>query len=266
MNNAIANFDEILRFGQNYGLPQEKKRAILREYLQTKILSLIYREKISKDLFFVGGTALRILRGLDRFSEDLDFDAVGINSAQIQKLVKTLMQRLERENITVELYQNTTVKKSFYELRFSDLLAELRLSPNTDEKLMVKLDIENFWRGQKRETIFVNRYGFLATIVTKSLEQMVVEKLAAYLGREETQPRDLYDLVWLLSRGIKPDLGFAKKNRLTADLLGKAREKFVRERKSLAGYKTRLRPFLFDEKQIYRLNFFEELVGQLTGS
>ena len=40
---------------------------------------------------------------------------------------------------------------------------------------------------------------------------MAVEKLVAYLGWEETQPRDLYDLVWLLSRDIKPDLSFAKK-------------------------------------------------------
>lgn len=263
MNNAIANFDEILRQAQDYNLPPEKKRAILREYLQTKILSLIYQENISKNLFFVGGTALRLLRGLDRFSEDLDFDTVGITPNQTQKLIKTVMRRLWQEAIAVELYQNTTKKKSFYELRFPDLLAQLRLSSNTGEKLMVKLDIESFWRGQKRETVFVNRYGFLATIVTKSLEQMAVEKLAAYLGREETQPRDLYDLVWLLSRGIKPDLNFAQKNRLPSDLLEKARKKFAREQKSLSGYKTRLRPFLFDEKQISRLDFFEDLINQL---
>lgn len=261
MNNAIANFDEILRFAQNYGLPPGKKRAIIREYLQTKILSLIYQENISKNLFFVGGTALRILRGLDRFSEDLDFDSVEIYPRQTQKLIKTVTQRLQRENIAVELYQNTTAKKSYYEFRFPNLLAQLRLSSHAREKLMVKLDIESFWRGQKRETIFVNRYGFLATIVTKSLEQMIIEKLTAYLGREETQPRDLYDLVWLLSRDIQPDLNFARKNHLPVDIVEKARKKFVRERKFLSRYKTKLRPFLFEEKQVDRLDFFEELVG-----
>ena len=84
----MTNFDEVLRQAQDYNLPQEKKRAILREYLQTKILSLIYQEAISKNLFFVGGTALRILRGLDRFSEDLDFDSVEVTPSQIQKLIK----------------------------------------------------------------------------------------------------------------------------------------------------------------------------------
>lgn len=260
MNNAVVNFTEILNFARMYGLPPEKRRAILREYLQTKILAFLYQEKISQNLFFVGGTSLRLLRGLDRFSEDLDFDAVGITSHQAQLLVTSVLQRLQQEDITVELYQNKTMKRSHFELRFPGLLIQLQLSPNSGEKLMIKLDIENFWRGQRRETVFVNRYGFLATIVTKSLEQMVVEKLTAYLGREETQPRDLYDLVWLLSRGIKPDLTFAKENRLPVDIMDKARKKFILESPLLSRYKIKLRPFLFDEKQVDRLDFFGELV------
>jgi len=102
---------------------------------------------------------------------------------------------------------------------------------------MVKLDVENYWRGQKRETVFINRYGLLATIVTKSLDQMTVEKLAAYLGREETQPRDLYDLVWLLSHGNTPDLHFAKQNHLLPDLLQKARKKVCRAAEMLTDIK-----------------------------
>src|SRR3990167_3338328 len=140
MNNAIANFNEILRFAKSYGLPPEKKRAILREYLQTKILSLLYRESTSQNLFFVGGTALRLLRGLDRFSEDLDFDAVGITSHQSRLLVNTVLQRLRQEDITVELHQNKTMKRWYFELRFPGLLTQLQLSPNRDEKLMIKLD------------------------------------------------------------------------------------------------------------------------------
>ncbi|PIP57182.1 hypothetical protein COT08_00500 [Candidatus Woesebacteria bacterium CG07_land_8_20_14_0_80_44_9] len=261
MNNTLANFDEILRQAQDYGLPQEKKRAILREYLQTKILSLIYQEAVSKNLFFVGGTALRILWGLDRFSEDLDFDSVGIEPGQIQKLVKTVIHRLERENTLVEFYQNTTAKKHYYELRFPNLLGKLNLSSNAGEKLMIKLDIESTWQGQKRETVFVNRYGLLATVVTKPLNQMLIEKLAAYLGRKETQTRDLYDLVWLLSRGIKPDLAFAQINHLPPNLLLGARKKYMREKKLLLKSKIKLRPFLFDERKDSNLDFFANLIN-----
>lgn len=260
MNNAITNFDEIMRLSKDYGLPQEKKRAILREYLQTKILSLIYQEAVSKNLFFVGGTALRILWGLDRFSEDLDFDSVGITPRQIQKLAKIVMHRLEQEDTLVEFYQNTTAKKCYYELRFPNLLSKLNLGSNAQEKLMIKLDIESTWQGQKRETVFVNRYGLLATVVTKPLNQMLVEKLAAYLGRKETQARDLFDLVWLLSRGIKPDLTFAQMNHLSPNLLLNARKKYILEKKLLSKSKIKLRPFLFDERRDSSLDFFEDLV------
>jgi len=256
----MTNFDEVVRLARDYGLPPEKKRAILREYLQTKILSLVYQESISKNLFFVGGTALRILRGLDRFSEDLDFDSVKTTPSQIQKLIKTVMRRFNQENIAAELYQNTTKKKYYYELRFPHLLTQLKLSSNTGEKLMIKLDIESLWQGQKRETLFVNRYGLLATIVTNSLDQILVEKLAAYLGRKETQARDLYDLIWLLTHGAKVDSVFTQKNHLSTNLLGKALEKFNREKRMLPTHKARLQPFLFDEKKVSSLDFFENLV------
>ena len=74
MNQIIDNYSEIIEFAKGYGLPITKKRAILREYLQSKILNLIYQNSLSLDYYFIGGTSLRLLRGLDRFSEDLDFD------------------------------------------------------------------------------------------------------------------------------------------------------------------------------------------------
>lgn len=102
MNNILDSFDQILKFAQSYGLPSTKKRAILREYLQVKILEIIYQERISKNLFFVGGTALRLLRGLDRFSEDLDFDILGITSVQIDSLMRLVHTRLLKENLVVD--------------------------------------------------------------------------------------------------------------------------------------------------------------------
>ena len=50
------------------------KRNILREYLQYKILDIIFNSRLAPKLSFLGGTALRIVHGNNRFSEDLDFD------------------------------------------------------------------------------------------------------------------------------------------------------------------------------------------------
>ncbi|MDP2918130.1 MAG: nucleotidyl transferase AbiEii/AbiGii toxin family protein, partial [bacterium] len=230
MNSLIGLWPPILEFGQQYGLPAGKKRAILREYLQTKILGLIYRQKISRQLFFTGGTALRLLYNLDRFSEDLDFDLGEINSAQVKKLLAQIAIQLKRENISVKLYHNITSKRSYFELRFPDLLAALKLSPNTEEKLAVKLDFEKFWIGHQPTPVILERYGLLATVVTLPLDQILVQKLFAYPHRRQTLPRDLYDLVWLIAQKARPDPLFLKKNHLSGQIIAQAQKKFAAEK------------------------------------
>ena len=62
------------------------KRFILREYLQYKILSYIYASQYGAKLSFIGGTALRILYDNQRFSEDLDFDNLGLDKNALEDL------------------------------------------------------------------------------------------------------------------------------------------------------------------------------------
>src|SRR3990167_8627034 len=118
MNVVVDNFDRILEFAKQYALPTSKKRAVVREYLQVKILDMIYQEKTSLHLHFVGGTSLRLLRGLDRFSEDLDFDLAEISPREVNNIVIAIHKRLKKENITVDLYQNMTARRAYFELRF----------------------------------------------------------------------------------------------------------------------------------------------------
>jgi len=68
----MLNLAYLMEEAKELGLPQPKKRAILREYLQTIILNSIYKSNFAKSMFFVGGTALRFFYTLPRFSEDLD--------------------------------------------------------------------------------------------------------------------------------------------------------------------------------------------------
>jgi predicted nucleotidyltransferase component of viral defense system len=51
----------------------------LREILQEIVLLGLWRSKFFEHAAFYGGTALRILYGLDRFSEDLDFSLLETN-------------------------------------------------------------------------------------------------------------------------------------------------------------------------------------------
>lgn len=263
MNNIVTNFDQILEFAKSYGLPATKKRGILREYLQVKILDLIYQQKISSQLCFVGGTCLRLLYGLDRFSEDLDFDTVGFRQSQIRTMMANVYQRLVKENLTIDFYQNFTPKRAYWEFRFPNLLYELNLSHQKQEKLTIKFDFEAFWRGQKRKVVLLNRYGFLVNVVTIPLDQILVQKLFAYTKRKQTLPRDVYDIVWLTAQEAKLDKNFLKKNKLPKNLIAQAETKFKREGKKLKGLKLKLRPFLIDEKRTARLNLFPNILKTL---
>ena len=126
---------------------------------------------------------------------------------------------------------------------------------------MIKIDYSNQWRGQKTETVLLSKYGFIEQVVTNPLSQIMVQKLAAYVNRKQTEPRDMYDIVWLYSRGARPDKEFMKTNRM-ADVIERAKEKFGREGVTEAVIR-RLRPFLFDERGIRKIKLLGDVLERL---
>lgn len=263
MNPVVDQFDQILEFARQYRLPLTKKRAILREYLQTRIIQLLYSDKHSSPHCFIGGTALRLLYGLDRFSEDLDFDIVGTSAEGIDKLVENVVHKLHRENSPVELYKNVTQRRNYFELRFPQLLHELKISAHADEKLTIKLDFETFWRGHSKELLLLNRYGILMQVLTIPQDQLLVQKVYAYLHRAQTLPRDLYDIIWLIAHGAHLNRHFMEANKLSPHLWLEARDKFEHERPQLSQLKRKLKPFLTHEDSVNHLDLFPELLEKI---
>jgi len=257
MNQIIDNYSEILKFAKSYGLPPTKKRAIIREYLQSKILSLFYQNNISLNYFFIGGTSLRLLHGLDRFSEDMDFDLKVYNQKDISDLISVVHKLLKKENIEVDFYKNITSKRAYFELRFPNLLPR-------DEKLRIKFDFENYWTGHKREIILFNHYGFLINVISIPLDQILVQKLYAYLNRKQTLSRDIYDIIWLVGHNTKIDPDFAKKNKINlSDLLLKVKRKYLAEKSTLKNLKAKLQPFLINEKNVTKLDYFLNIINTI---
>ncbi|MDD5441729.1 MAG: nucleotidyl transferase AbiEii/AbiGii toxin family protein, partial [Candidatus Omnitrophica bacterium] len=78
----MLDISQIESFYPDYLRPFKKN--ILREYVQYKILNLIFQSKFGNSLVFMGGTAIHILYGNTRFSEDLDFDSFGLKQSQFK--------------------------------------------------------------------------------------------------------------------------------------------------------------------------------------
>lgn len=261
MNNVISNFDQILTFAREYGMPDHKKRDIIREFLQAQFIVWLYSLGSAGQLSFVGGTSLRLLRGLDRFSEDLDFDNLGLSKAKILDLMEQVASRFSKQNMKVELVVTDSGDKNYFELRFSDLLNQLGISSNPKEKLRIKVDYAQFWQGQKTEVVLFSRYGLVEQVVTNPLDQLLVQKIQSYVGRNSTQPRDMYDVVWLYAHGARWDEQFEKANGLS-DLLALADQKIAQEAIS-DQMKRRLEPFLFEEQGLRKIEHFKLVITEL---
>lgn len=246
----------ILEYGQEYSLPQPKKANIVREYLQNKILEKIYNQNLSREIFFVGGTSLRILRGLDRFSEDLDFDLGQISQKLVEKIFDNLVVSFKKENFPVEGYKNLKKKRNYYELRFPEILYLLGISQNPKQKLVIKLDFSKFWRELNRDVVLVEKYGFIYRANTLTKDQILSEKIHAYCFRQQTLARDLYDIIWLLNDGAKIDWQFLKKNSFKKNIIKTLKKRFRKDEERIVSLNKTLQPLLINEENARRIYLF----------
>lgn len=171
-----------------------------REYIQALILQGLQRAGAMTALAFHGGTSLRFLYSLPRYSEDLDFALEGnAERYDFRSILQTIRKDIEAQgyNLHLKVNDKKTVHSAF--IRFSGLPYELNLSPHRDETLAVKLEVDTRPpAGATLETSLVRRHVLL-NIQHHDRASLLAGKLHAILQRPYMKGRDLYDLVWYLS-------------------------------------------------------------------
>ena len=175
-------------------------RNIAREYLQARILGALQRAGAMTSLAFHGGTSLRFLFGLPRYSEDLDFALEGDASRyDLRRHLRAVRAELSAEGYRVELRmrEHRAVHSAF--VRFPGTLYEIGLSPHPGQVLAVKVEVDtNPPAGATTDTTLVRRHETLR-LFHHDRASLLAGKLHAALQRPYTKGRDLYDLVWYLS-------------------------------------------------------------------
>jgi len=187
------------------------KESILKEYLQYKILNSIFNSKYSGKLAFLGGTALRIVYGSTRFSEDLDFDNFNLNAKEFADLGKIIQTDLRREGLEIEI---STVTANAYRLkiRIPKLLFDSGLSPMSEHKILIQVDTvpQNFNYTPDRPLL--NKFEIFTQINAVPKNLLLSQKIYAALNRKRTMGRDFFDIVFLYGIGAVPDFSYLKKN------------------------------------------------------
>lgn len=232
------------------------ERNMLREYFQYKILEIIFSSKYSHKLNLIGGTAIRIIHGNDRFSEDLDFDHFSLSKAEFENMATSVKKSLEKENFQVEI---KLVFKEAYRcyLKFKNILFEYHLSKHQKEKFVIQLDATKQSFGITPDSKIINKFGIFADVRVNPLNILLAQKIAAVLGRKRLMGRDLYDIIFLASL-TKPNPSYIQEKLGIED--AKALRTRIQER--LAGYKLNnlakdILPFVSEEKRLDVIKKFD---------
>ncbi len=184
-----------------------EKLNAMREYLQVYILSFMYEGGMFRHAAFVGGTALRFLHGLPRFSEALDFSQAGKDKVNFGAMMSKIIRELELAGYSVaaSIEKDKTVNSAF--IKFNALMHEAGISPLKSQKFSVKIEIDtNPPQGAVLEELLVNKY-FPINFLAYDPASLFAGKVHAILSRKYTKGRDLFDLGWYLMtwKAIEPN-------------------------------------------------------------
>lgn len=195
-------------------------RNLLREYLQARILEGLQRAGAMSPLAFHGGTALRFLYGLPRYSEDLDFALEGSREDyDLREWMAAVARQFRREGyeVVASLRERGNVHAGW--LRFPGILHYCDLSAHRDQVLGVRIDVDtNPPAGAVTATRLVRRHASLR-LHHHDRASLLAGKLHAVLCRPWAKGRDIYDLVWYLSDPTwpPPNLALLNSARLQSD-------------------------------------------------
>ncbi|MCK5784145.1 MAG: nucleotidyl transferase AbiEii/AbiGii toxin family protein [Desulfobacterales bacterium] len=193
----------------------------LKEIMQELVLLGLWRSKFYEKATFYGGSALRILHKLDRFSEDLDFSLIQPEKAfNIKKYLGAVKSELELWGFAVTTEEKDKKHKSTIDSAFIKantlvhllkIDSNLKTHKNAVMKIKLEIDIDPAMGFTSDVKYHLHPIPF--TIKSMTLPSLLAGKIHALLCRTRKtniKGRDWYDLVWFVKNNIPCDLHYLK--------------------------------------------------------
>jgi len=183
------------------------QKHMLKEYVQLLILDFLSSTSYIKKITFIGGTNLRLVKGIDRFSEDLDFDCKEFSIEEFMKMTDAILQFLQRSGMRVEVRDKENDKLKAYRrnIHFPELLFDLGLTGHKDERFLIKVESQDQKIDYTPVMVNIKGCGFFFPFPVPTDEVLCAMKLSAMISRQKG--RDFYDAMFLLAMA-KPDYNF----------------------------------------------------------
>lgn len=234
---------------------------ILREYLQYKILALLFRSDFATKFAFLGGTCLRLVHQSNRFSEDLDFDNFDLSQSEFEQVAQIVQQGLEREGFQIQM-ENVFRGAYHCYIKFPFLLYQTGLSGHREAKILIQLDTEPQQFDFQPENFLLNKFDVFVNIRTTPVDLLLSQKIAAFCQRKQPKGRDLYDITFLCAK-TQPNYAYLNKElavKNAEDLKSVLRQRL--EKIDLPQLAKDVSPFLFYAEDVQRVLLFPQFVEQ----
>lgn len=231
MSDEMKNFNHMVDLAMANPGRSAMRPVVEKELLHYEIFQALDAEGLLKGLVFQGGTSLRLCRGSDRFSEDLDF-AGGVDfSADSMEKIKACVEKRIGERFGLNVVVNPKPGKIGAEgqhVRVDKWWIAIETTPENRAmpKQKIKLEIANI-PAYTRELVQIRvNYDALAgmpnvLVNAESLDEIMADKVLAFptslldnqgqsVGPDSAKirHRDIWDLAWMAGRGAKLVPGF----------------------------------------------------------
>lgn len=175
-------------------------RYMLKEYIQLMALGHMATTPYISKIAFIGGTNLRLIQGIDRFSEDLDFDCKEMTETAFITMTDSVIRYLQKNNIRVEPRDTPNPKLTAFRrnLHFPQMMFDLGLTGHREERFLIKVEAQDQGVAYAPQLANVNRMGFFFNLQVPPIDVLCAMKLSAVLTRHKG--RDFYDSLFLLSK------------------------------------------------------------------
>ena len=193
----------------------------LKEIIQEVVLLGLWRSKFYENAVFYGGSALRILHKLDRFSEDLDFSLISPKKTfDMKKYLGAVKAELELWGFEVATKKKnkkakTTIESAFIKantlIHLIKIDTNLKTHKNAVMKIKLEIDIDPAVGFTSEDKYHLHPIPF--TIKTMVLPSLFAGKMHALLCRARQtniKGRDWYDMIWFIKNSIPCDLDYLK--------------------------------------------------------
>jgi predicted nucleotidyltransferase component of viral defense system len=217
-------FDELMRKAEEEagGGDVPTRATIVKELLHYDILLALSRSDLARRLAFQGGTALRLCYGAQRYSEDLDFTcgAEATESFDLGNMEKLLQDHVVRRyGLTMEVQEprpgrarefsggQVAVRRWLFLIRVPGFAAAQR----------IHFEVCNVPSYEAAPRLIQPRYGFLSDVYAdialrvESLNEILADKAVALIARNHLKARDVWDLRWLVEKGVSLDVSLVRR-------------------------------------------------------